>query len=87
VETEQMTDTEVYRALRERSQQKRADNREASVKLLRDRGIEFTEHNNGAHLKIGNIDFYPGTGLWINVKARLKRRGVRGPLRHLRDKA
>lgn len=48
---------------------KRANNREYSTKLLTELGVNFTSHNNGAHLIIKNgdqrIDFWPGTGKWI----------------------
>lgn len=44
--------------------EKRELNRTNSKKILQKAGISFTEHNNGAHLKIGVIDFWPGTGLF-----------------------
>ena len=35
----------------------------ASQSLIK-AGINWTEHNNGYHFKIGHINFYPTTGLW-----------------------
>lgn len=47
---------------------KKASNRLNPTQILQDAGIVFTEHNNGAHLKIHHngktIDFWPGTGLY-----------------------
>lgn len=61
-------DTEFYRSLRSRSQEKRSSNRKQSAKYLQDRDIQFTEHNDGAHLIVEGqstyIDFWPGTGKW-----------------------
>lgn len=65
-----MTDTsEIYEALRQHPQEKRAENREASAEFLRRFDVPFTVHNNGAHLivevRTGYVDFWPGTGRWI----------------------
>lgn len=38
---------------------------QARIKLSK-AGIEFTEHNNGIHFKVGEIDFWPTTGKWID---------------------
>lgn len=50
------------------SKAKRASNRQSSAELLRARGIEFDERNNGAHFVVRHngktIQFWPGTGLW-----------------------
>lgn len=35
-------------------------------KKLSKAGIEWQEFNNGIHFKIGNIDFWPTTGKWID---------------------
>jgi hypothetical protein len=67
-----------FRAMREESKERRADNREASAELLRDAGIEFLSKNDGAHLIIeGRIDFWPGTGLWVRRSTHLRARGVK----------
>lgn len=58
----------MWRALRERGQQKRAANREQSTQILKRAGVSFTAHNGGAHLIVKHagmrIDFWPGTGTW-----------------------
>lgn len=68
-----------FRAMKQRSQEKRAGNREASAELLRAAGIEFVSKNEGAHLIVeGRIDFWPGTGRWIvRSDKRIDRRGVK----------
>ena len=57
----------------------RAQNRVNSTKLLTERGILFTTHNDGAHLIVdsgdGLIDFYPGTGKFRTRKG-VEGRGV-----------
>lgn len=63
---------DTYKAMREHSQEKRADNREQSAQYLTNAGIPFTSHNGGAHLIVEGrdcfIDFWPGTGKWIGRK-------------------
>jgi hypothetical protein len=50
--------------------------REEGARRLREAGIVFTTHNNGAHLIVegrdGFIDYWPGTGKWVS------RNGTRG---------
>lgn len=62
-----------FKVLRELGASKRAHNREASARILRERGISFASKNEGAHLivKRGDhvADLWPGTGKWI-VRAR-----------------
>lgn len=51
-----------YRAWNEDKKAKKRSNKEFSTGMLREKGIEFTSHNGGSHLKIGDIDFWPSTG-------------------------
>jgi len=68
-------------------------NRASSKQHLIDNGVEFTEHNNGAHLIIrtddGVINFWPGTGKWIdkreNCEGRCTNRGVFELLKRIRQ--
>lgn len=54
-------------------------NQTHSKKALSDAGIAFAEMNNGHHLIVEHngvrIDFYPGTGLWIE-RTGYRSRGV-----------
>ena len=71
---------ETFQSLREMSQSKRATNRKESARLLTKRGIAFVVKNNGAHLIVqgrrSTIDFWPGTGLWIDRDTNTTGRGV-----------
>lgn len=64
--------------------EKRAENREASKVMLAKKGIEYQEFNNGAHLKIGSIDFWPGTGLWKDGS--LEDRGVENLIAYIKSR-
>ena len=59
---------ETFEGFRAAKQAKRASNRNQSADYLKQRGIPFTSHNDGAHLIVegpaGYIDFWPGTGRW-----------------------
>lgn len=60
---------EYYQDLKDLSKEKRRRNRDSARTILTDNGVQFTVHNNSAHLRVhtnnGVIDFWPGTGLWI----------------------
>lgn len=72
---------DAFAALREVSQIKRASNRENGARLLREAGIDYTSHNNHAHLVIRDRwDYWPGTGKWIDRRGGKHRRGVAGLL-------
>ncbi|MEY4760653.1 MAG: hypothetical protein RLZZ200_509 [Pseudomonadota bacterium] len=76
--TEEMTDSEMWRAHKEQGQAKRASNRENSARLLTEAGIPFESKNNGAHLVVaGYFDFWPGTGLFMARGSKTKSYGVR----------
>lgn len=57
--------------------------------MLREYGIPFAAHNDGAHLIIQYtepevvINFYPGTGLWRVQGARTEGRGVRNLINYI----
>jgi hypothetical protein len=71
-------------------QAKRAQNKDISTAMLRNARVEFTSHNEGAHLivqlKDRTIDFWPSTGLWsVRGTAKTKRaRGVAHLLAYIR---
>lgn len=76
-----------FNALKKERQAKRAQNRESSPAVLRAAGVDFTEHNGGAHLVVSHggvtADFWPGTGLWKFRSTGIKGRGVRALVRAL----
>ena len=56
---------------------KTASNRCQSASVLVARGIEHTSHNKGAHLVVQEtIDYWPGTGLFIDRVTGRRGRGV-----------
>lgn len=77
-----------FRDDRAARQNRRAKNRQASAIILRDKGVPFTAHNNGAHLVVEGancyIDFWPGTGKWAEREGpKRKGFGVRGLLDYI----
>lgn len=48
----------------------RARNRELNTKILSDHGFNFQSFNNGTHLRINTVDFYPGTSLWKDINGK-----------------
>jgi hypothetical protein len=75
---------DVTPGMKERSQAKRASNREQSATLLTQAGVPFETRNAGAHLIVNHggvvCDFWPGTGLW-QVRGGRQGRGVRNLLK------
>lgn len=58
---------EDFREVRKDSQERRQEHRRRSPIALREAGIAFTSHNEGAHLIVaGEWDFWPGTGKWCH---------------------
>lgn len=64
-----------FRSLHAAGKARRASNRERSVAILQEKGIEF-ERFSESHLRIGRFDFWPGTGLFINRDTKREGRGV-----------
>lgn len=60
--------SDMWRDFKKIKQDARARRRENAPELLKQAGIPFTEHNNGAHLildtHLGFVDFWPGTTKW-----------------------
>lgn len=84
---------EMFNALRAARQEKRAENRETSVAVLKERGIPFDTRNGGTHLIVGfgdvMFDFWPGTGKFKQRPTGIEGRGVFTMLRYysfLREK-
>lgn len=77
-----------FEAMREASKSKRRSNRENSARILREKGVEFEERNNAAHLIIIDhgkpfADLWPGTGLWRLRSDATRGRGIAGLLGRL----
>jgi hypothetical protein len=76
-----------FRAWKQARIQKRADNRSGGAALLREHGVDFEDRNDGAHLLVSHegrtIDFWPGTGRWIDRVPCINGRGVARLLRYI----
>ena len=86
---EMMSDSEMWKIHHADRRDKRANNRDASARLLRDVGIVFTEHNGGAHLVVRKdkktVDFWPGTGKWTVRGSSMYQRGVKNLIREMQS--
>ena len=80
--------TEGWKSFNETKRQKKYQNQEQSTSILEKESIPFESKNYGTHLVTQTkpiIDFWPSTGLWIVRGKDIKKRGVRGLLRYLKD--
>lgn len=83
---EYASDDDIWKAHNAASKERRARNREQSPKILQNRRIPFTVHNNGWHLVVmGSVDFWPGTGLWRVRNTKQQGRGVMNLIRMIRN--
>ena len=82
--------SETYKAMREHSQEKRAKNREFAINYLLDNDVDFGTRNGGVHLMVecgvsGIIDFWPGTGKWIERGGKTGR-GIKTMVKYIKSK-
>jgi hypothetical protein len=83
----------LYKAMYQKSKEKREANRAGSAKLLDSYDIPYKSMNGGTHLIIQYenqpliIDFWPGTGLWIvrHRKPEYRKRGVRPLINYIQN--
>lgn len=70
----------MWRAHKAYRKEKRHANKDASTRMLTQRGIKFVSKNEGVHLIVQagdkTVDFWPTTGLWICRSPKIERRGV-----------
>lgn len=66
---------EFYNDLREIGKEKRNNNYNKSIELLKAKGIEF-EFKDTYHLVVGDYNYWPSTGLYIHKKTKKRGRGV-----------
>lgn len=75
-----------FREFNKMKQGRRAQNRAVGKELLSYNDIIFTSHNDSAHLIVdgvnGCIDFWPGTGLWIDRQGE-RGRGIKNLIIHI----
>lgn len=80
-------DGEIWAEIKADRQAKKEENRIQSMALLEEKGIEVLvlSENNG-HCRIGDYDFWPTTGKFINRKTQQAGRGVFSLLKKLNGK-
>lgn len=66
---------ELFKDLREERKEKRAANKELSVALLQDKGVSYKRLSDD-HLRVGEFDYWPSTGLFMHTKTKKRGRGV-----------
>mgnify|MGYP000090004869 CR=1 FL=1 len=74
---------EIFSALREQGKQKRKSNAEASEQILIDSKIPF-KYLSCTHIRVGEYDFWPSTGLFIHVKTKKRGRGIFNLMRRIK---
>lgn len=67
--------SEDYRAWNEAKRDKRSLNLESSIRILQTEGIAFKQLSD-THFRIGEFDFWPSTGLFLNRKTKKRGRGI-----------
>lgn len=77
---------DTFAALKEIQTAKKKSNATSSIALLINRGIKFDTLSTGNwHLRLGDYDFWPSTGKFINRKSKRTGRGVRNLIRLVLD--
>lgn len=86
-----MAESEVYEyfnAIRERGREKRKMNTATSPMYLKAHDVYF-ETKTPSHLHVFGegcrVDFWPGTGLWIDTKNQRRGRGVKGLVKYIKS--
>lgn len=74
---------EAFKALKEEGKIKRASNLANSLNLLTAMGITFRILS-PTHVRVGEFDFWPSTGLFIHTKTKQRGRGVRNLIRRVK---
>lgn len=66
---------DVFNDLRAQGKLNRESNRASSPELLTQNNIPFKKFTDD-HLRVGEYDFWPSTGLFMHIKTKKKNRGV-----------
>lgn len=75
---------DLFKALKEESKAKKLSNAESSRYMLLNSGIKFKDLSD-THLRVGDFDFWPSTGLFINIKTKKRGRGVFNLIKKIKD--
>jgi hypothetical protein len=66
---------EMYAEWKKEKQEKKIANHDNSIELLKEKKVPFKMFSND-HLRVGEYDFWPSTGLFIHLKTKKRGRGV-----------
>lgn len=77
---------DIFNGWKEEKQKKRASNLVNSLELLNEHGIE-PQKLSSSHFRIGEFDFWPSTGKYLNRKTGRYSRGVRNLIKALSERA
>ena len=75
---EEVSDSEIWKAIKEERRLKKISNAEWSLNFLKEKWIEFTILSQSSfHVRVQHFDFYPTTWLFINMKTKKQWRWVK----------
>lgn len=77
---------DLFAGLKEEGKQRRALNRFSSEDILKQKGIPYKAFT-ADHFRVGQFDFWPATGLFIDIKTKKRGRGVFNLIKRLKEKA
>ena len=66
---------DIYNSMNAYKKEKKQDNYKKSLLILDEKLIPYKKLSE-SHFRIGDFDFWPSTGLFINIKSKKRRRGV-----------
>lgn len=74
---------EIFNAMKEHSKDKKFNNYNRSIQILDERKIKFIQLSD-THLRVKNYDYWPSTGLFIELKTKKRGRGIFNLIKRLR---
>jgi hypothetical protein len=76
---------EIFAAWKEESKRKKLSNAESSRYTLLNSGVKFQDLSD-THLRVGEFDFWPSTGLFIHIKTKKRGRGVFNLIKKIQER-
>ncbi len=76
---------EIFAALKEEGRIKKQNNLKNSIDILKEQGVLFKRLSE-THYRIGDFDFWPSTGKFLNRKTNKYSRGVFNLLKQLKPR-
>lgn len=73
---------DIFKAHREAAKLKKTKNAETAVKLLSEKKVPYVALSE-VHLRVGDFDYWPSTGLFIHTKDKKRGRGIYNLLKKL----